>query len=219
MAERLVTINVMRVAICLVILILVFSGCTVATSPSILDPSTLSSQERARLDDLRQMADRTTMLYGKPPVRVNVIPSRPPFHHAIAKPEQGLILFPSGLLSFRDPQWGRLVMAHELAHYLLGHQVSQSMVVNQERELEANRMSVEILTRVLRMPEEQAVRGGAIFLRASQEQQPGRPPFPGHRPPCEELNDLLARYPQYQARIQDEVSRFAANAGWLHSCP
>lgn len=209
----------MRTAMSLVILLLSFGGCTAALSPAVLDPSTLTPQERSRLADLRAMADRATELYGKPALRVEVVRSQPPFHTAIAKPEQRLILFPSGPLSFQDARWGQLVMAHELAHYVLGHQFSQSMIVNQKQELEATRVSIGILTRVLGMPEEQAVRGWAIFLRASQEQQPGRPPFPWHHPACEELNDLLAHYPQYRARIQEEVSRFATNAGWVHSCP
>src|SRR5437899_1032174 len=100
---------------------------------------------------------------------------------------------------FRDA-----IVAHELAHYVLGHDAALAgatpearLLERQQRELDANAKSVEILTRVRGVPEDQALRMAYSYLlnvHRRLERSPGEDLL-GHRPPCEEIADLLARYP------------------------
>jgi len=97
------------------------------------------------------------------------------------------------------------VFGHELGHYVLGHEAalsgSSSLELGREqelRELDANAKAVEILTRAGRTEEaalrlvydhllsfQRAMRGGSVVL-----------PW-GHRPPCDEIRDLLERFPAH----------------------
>jgi hypothetical protein len=68
------------------------------------------------------------------------------------------------------------------------------------RELDANAKAVEILTRVKGWPEATSLRVVADKLRSTiRAQQRGAPVGLGHLPACEELRDLLARFPQHRA--------------------
>jgi len=94
------------------------------------------------------------------------------------------------------------LVAHELGHYVLGHEpisgVSMAEVLRAQepKELDANAKAVEILVRAKGMSQPQAVRTMVVFLRTAQNaQNRGQPNAPGHRPPSEEIADLLARYP------------------------
>src|SRR5262247_3553466 len=94
------------------------------------------------------------------------------------------------------------VVAHELGHYVLGHEpisgVSMAEVLRAQepKELDANAKAVEILVRAKGMSQPQAVRTMVVFLRTAQNaQNRGQPNAPGHRPPSEEIADLLARFP------------------------
>jgi hypothetical protein len=99
------------------------------------------------------------------------------------------------------------VVAHELAHYILGHEPRRlSNLTRQEWqstvelwELDANAKAVEILTRAKPMSEELAL---SLFydhmISAHRGVVAGRSVVPfGHRPPCEEIADLLGRFPHH----------------------
>jgi len=96
------------------------------------------------------------------------------------------------------------IVAHELAHYVLGHDAALSAPTadarlreREQRELDANAKSVEILNRVRGVPEDQALRMAYSYLlnvHRRLQRSPGEDLL-GHRPPCEEIADLLARYP------------------------
>lgn len=93
------------------------------------------------------------------------------------------------------------VVAHELAHYLLGHEYP---VLRREeryqRELDANGKAVEIFSRVKGWSEEQAIR--AVYghlLAAWRSVRRGTPVATGHLPPCDEIGDLLERFPHHAA--------------------
>ena len=99
-------------------------------------------------------------------------------------------------------------IAHELAHYLLDHDRPLAGTLSldwqreqEQRELDANAKAVEILIRVRGFSEEQALRTIfdhlATFHRLVVEQRTVIPW--GHRPPCEEIADLLRRFPSYRA--------------------
>jgi hypothetical protein len=100
------------------------------------------------------------------------------------------------------------LVAHELAHYLLDHDRPLAGTLSldwqreqEQRELDANAKAVEILMRVRGLSEEQALRTIfdhlATFHRLVVERRTVIPW--GHRPPCEEIADLLRRFPDYRA--------------------
>ena len=89
---------------------------------------------------------------------------------------------------FRDA-----IVAHELAHYVLGHEAPlagpprprPACASEQQRELDANAKSVEILVRVRGVPEDQALRMAYSYLlnvhrrlQRSPGRGPARPPAP-----------------------------------------
>lgn len=151
---------------------------------------------------MRAFADRTAHLYGLPSIHVLVS----------ANPRGPAGLYRRGYFavsertlssSFRDA-----IVAHELAHYVLGHDAPLRGVSDaelkreyQERELEANAKSVEILSRAAGMSEERALRTVYDYLLGAHravERDP-RLDLSGHKPPCEEIADLLARFPEQRA--------------------
>jgi IrrE N-terminal-like domain len=100
------------------------------------------------------------------------------------------------------------VVAHELGHYLLGHDeplrgvtMLEQQQEQEQRELDANAKAVEILVRTGRLPEEQAVSlmydGMLGFYRAVSAGH-GMVPW-GHRHPCEEMADLIRRFPAHRS--------------------
>jgi hypothetical protein len=119
------------------------------------------------------------------------------------------------------------IIAHELGHYLLGHdeplrgvtQLEQQQE-QEQRELDANAKAVEILVRTGRLPEEQALSlmydGILGFYRAVTAGH-GVVPW-GHRHPCEEMADLLARFPVHRGwtaalECSDGAATATAGAG------
>ncbi|PYM89800.1 MAG: hypothetical protein DME04_25170 [Candidatus Rokuibacteriota bacterium] len=95
------------------------------------------------------------------------------------------------------------LVAHELAHYVLGHDrpvagasMAEFQRAQELRELDANAKAVEILIRVKGMSEKDAVDTVVAHLRSAQRVvERGGPITPGHRTPAAEIADLLARYP------------------------
>ena len=93
------------------------------------------------------------------------------------------------------------LVAHELAHYVLGHDTPVSGSSTAEfqraqelRELDANAKAVEILMRAKGMSRTEAVGTIITHLRAAQRAvDRGGPITPGHRTPAAEIADLLAQ--------------------------
>jgi len=111
---------------------------------------------------------------------------------------------PSSLPAAGSPSLTKLV-AHELGHYILGHDGVITQAVSQaewtrgqqQRELDANAQAVEILVRAGDLTESEAVKIVADSLRRSADAQARNnlPLTPGHLPASAELADLLSRYP------------------------
>jgi len=105
-------------------------------------------------------------------------------------------------------------MAHELGHYVLGHDSVIRRAASQAeyprfqewRELDANAKAVEILVRVQGLSEPEAVKMIAdVLRRAADAELRGAPPTPGHLPPGTELADLLARFPESEVAVQERA--------------
>ena len=160
--------------------------------------STLTPAENRSLDEVRVFADDTARIYGLHPIHVLVS------HN----PESPVGAYRRGFFAVNElvlrSEFRDAIVAHELAHYVLGHDGPLSapspearLREREQRELDANAKSVEILTRVRGVPEDQALRMAYSYLlnvHRRLERSPGEDLL-GHRPPCEEIADLLARYP------------------------
>jgi hypothetical protein len=161
--------------------------------------STLTPAQDQSLDQVRVFADDTTRRYGLPPIHVLVShnPDSP-----VGTYRRGFFAVNRLVLGseFRDA-----IVAHELAHYVLGHDAALTGATpearlreREQRELDANAKAVEILTRVHGLPEDQALRLVYRYLlnvHRRLQRSPGEDLL-GHRPPCDEIADLLARFPQ-----------------------
>lgn len=164
--------------------------------------STLTPAQQQSEAEVRALADRTARAYGLSPIHVLIghNPNDPPGSYRRGFFSVSAVTLTS---TFRDA-----IVAHELAHYVLRHDAplpgdtaEQMKRAYQERELEANAKSVEILARVGRLGEERALRTVYTYLLGvhwALERYP-RLNLSGHKPPCEEIADLLSRFPDQRA--------------------
>jgi hypothetical protein len=175
--------------------------------------STLSPSQDKSLDEVRGFADETAQRYGLPPIHVLVS------HN----PDSPVGAYRRGFFAVNElvlaSEYRDAIVAHELAHYVLGHDAplpgatSRARLREREqREMDANAKSVEILVWVRQVPEDQALRMVYSYLlnvHRRLQRSPGEDLL-GHRPPCDEIADLLARYPQqlvWTARLECAPSR------------
>ena len=161
--------------------------------------SSLSPSQDRSLDEVRGFADDTARRYGLPPIHVLVShnPESP-----VGAYRRGFFAVNRLVLGseFRDA-----IVAHELAHYVLGHDAPLAGATaearlreREQRELDANAKAVEILAWVRKVPEDQALRLVYSYLlnvHRRLQRSPGEDLL-GHRPPCDEIADLLTRYPR-----------------------
>ena len=171
----------------LVLGVLLLAGCATLTP----------AQERSAAE-VRALADRTARLYGLPPIHLLVShnPQDPPGSYRGGFFSVSTITLTS---TFRDA-----IVAHELAHYVLGHEAPLHGASSgelerdyQQRELDANAKGVEILARAAGFSEARALRAMYDYLAGVQwalDRYP-RLNLRGHKSPCEEIADLLGRFP------------------------
>lgn len=160
--------------------------------------ATLTPAEEQSVAEIKAFSDRTAALYGLPPliVLVSYNPRYPAGNY-----RRGFFAVNSQTLTsdFRDA-----IVAHELGHYVLGHDaplrgpgLEDYEREGQQRELDANAKAVEILARVNGISEERALKTVYLYLLGVQwalERYP-RQDVGSHKPPCEEIADLLSRFP------------------------
>ena len=160
--------------------------------------NTLTPAQNRSLDEVRVFADDAARVYGLHPIHVLVS------HN----PESPVGTYRRGFFAVNElvlrSEFRDAIVAHELAHYVLGHDAPLAgptpearLREREQRELDANATSVEILRRVRGVPEDQALRMAYSYLlnvHRRLQRSPGEDLL-GHRPPCEEIADLLARYP------------------------
>jgi IrrE N-terminal-like domain len=165
------------------------------------------AQERA-VAEVRAMADDTARVYGVSRIAVLVGSN---VEGVGGTYRRGMFTLSTPMLRSRHRD---SVVAHELAHYLLDHDrpLSSTLALDAQREqelreLDANAKAVEILVRVRRLREEQALSLVYDHLLAFDRLMADkRTVIPwGHRPPCDEIRDLLQRFP--------------AQRGWTNGLP
>ena len=175
----------------LVPLMLVLAGC-----------ATLTPAQQQSAGQVRALADRAARVYGLPPIHLLVSrnPQDPPGSYRHDFFSVSAITLTS---TFRDA-----IVAHELAHYVLGHDAPLRGASSgererdyQQRELDANAKGVEILIRAGGFSEARALKTMYDYLAGVQwalERYP-RLDLRGHKLPCEEIADLLVRFPRQRA--------------------
>jgi len=177
------------------LLALVLAGCV-----------SLTPQQQEQVDDLQRFADRTTLLYALPRLRISIQLHTNQNIGAVYR--QGNVLVNVRMLA--SPGLTKLI-AHELGHYVLGHDSIIPQTASQaewnraqeQRELDANAKAVEILVRAQGLTETEALQIVADALRRSQDAQArGAPLTPGHLPASAELADVLARFPASAALLR-----------------
>jgi Zn-dependent peptidase ImmA (M78 family) len=159
----------------------------------------LTPEQQAKVDEIQSFADRTTRVYNLPGVRISIQSATNLNIGAMYR--QGNIFVNVRMLD--SPSLTKLI-AHELGHYVLGHEPAASVSsqadwqrAQQQRELDANAKAVEILVRAKGMSQREAVQMVADALqRAQRAVDRGAPLTPGHLTPAEELADLRARFPE-----------------------
>jgi hypothetical protein len=161
--------------------------------------STLTPSQDKSLGEVRDFAEETSRRYQLPPIHVLVS------HN----PDSPVGAYRRGFFAVNElvlaSEYRDAIVAHELAHYVLGHDRPLTGATpaarqreREQRELDANAQSVEILVWVRQVPEDQALRMVYSYLlnvHRRLQRSPGEDLL-GHRPPCDEIADLLARYPE-----------------------
>ena len=181
----------MRRLACALVLGWLTSGCV-----------SLTPAQQRGADEVRAMAEEITRVFGVRRISVvmgdNMEGVGGTYRH-------GLFTITTAMLTSRHRD---SIVAHELAHYLLGHDrplagtLSLDWQREQElRELDANAKAVEVLVRVRRLSEQEALSVVYEHLLAFNRLVVARRtviPW-GHRAPCEEIADLLGRLPTHRA--------------------
>src|SRR5438034_5106764 len=170
----------------------------------------LTPQQQDTVADVQRFADETATTYNLPRIRVTIEPAT---NLGIGgRYRQG-----NFYLNARTLGSGNLtaLVAHELAHYVLGHEplsgpsMAELLRAQELRELDANAKAVEILMRVRGMSQTEAVRTMVTHLRGAQAAiRCGGALAPGQRPPADEIANLIARFPDSApllARIEESI--------------
>jgi hypothetical protein len=183
-------------SIALLGLVLAATGC--ATVP----PTQVKKFAEAQL-----IVDKTIAHYGLQRVRL-FVGDVPPNASAGFAGRQNWIILRDDVL---DGDHWLTILAHELGHVVLGHdmpivlggqgqhiEASAYRRAEQQREIDANRKAVEVMTRVVGVPEREAMRKMATFLLGANESRGGRAvALPhGHIHPCDQFDRLIAGFPQ-----------------------
>jgi hypothetical protein len=162
--------------------------------------STLTPAQDRSLDEVRAFADATARVYGLPAIHVLVS------HN----PESPVGAYRRGYFAVNrlvlGSEYRDAIVAHELGHYVLGHDAPLAGDTpearqrdRERREMDANAAAVDILIRARQVPEDQALRMVYSYLINVHRRLQRAPAedLLGHRPPCEEIANLLGRYPQH----------------------
>jgi hypothetical protein len=164
---------------------------------------TLTPQQQDKVADVRRFADGAAAAYDLPRIRVTIEPAT---NLGIGgRYRQGNFYLNVRML---DSSNLTALVAHELAHYVLGHDAlvsasstAQFQQAQELRELDANAKAVEILMRVKGLSQREAVDVVVTHLRAAEAGIAcGGALAPGHRPLADEIADLLARFPDSAPR-------------------
>ena len=161
-------------------------------------------------EEARRIADRTTTHYGVRGVRL-FVGEVPPNATAAFDTGKNWIMLSADALA--GNHW-MTILAHELGHVVLRHDLPivlggqgrhidadtyrrEYSRIQQQREFDANRKAVEIMTQVIGLPERGAMRRTAEYLVAANRSRGGvAVGLPhGHAHPCDQFQKLVENFP------------------------
>jgi hypothetical protein len=150
----------------------------------------------------QRLADQIAELYRVSPVKVVVEP---------LAAGQGALIRGNGVMTLSPETLGfpeqirDAYLAHEMAHWILGHVAGPSVTVSeqQQREIDADVRAVEILMRSKSLTQTQAF--AAVYaqqMASKQTLDEGKTvPLASHPDPCRKMSALLVAYPAEQAFV------------------
>jgi hypothetical protein len=173
-----------------------------ATAALVAGCVSLTSAESATLADLQAFADATGRFYKRGEVHVAAVEEVQPGAAGAYYGGHGLIVVPKALLR-APPRIRDVVLAHELAHWLLGHGHMHSETARQANERDANEIAIVILMQVRSLPEREALARVYGYLAdvAGNQAEKKSAPLAGHGHPCEEIAHLIMRFPRYSLAL------------------
>jgi hypothetical protein len=175
--------------------VLLLLGCATARLPPAQDDGLVA---------VRAMVDHTIRVYGLPSIEVRV---------GATAYASGGAFYKGGVMYVHPDQLTRpsrdALIAHELGHAVLGHEMPARGVATQQegaaasrrREVEADVKAVEILTGARGMSEQAALATMYAYLMGAQtaDRARGGDNAPGSQAPCAEAHAMLARFPQHRS--------------------
>lgn len=179
-------------------------------APGVLAQATtaLTTEDERNLQEIRDFVKATAQRYGMlAPLEVSVAswvgsPSLPQFANVSAVYTRGAVYLRRQLLTSptRD-----LVIAQVLAAEILRSPSKATSLAEREREqsqlrLDANAHAVGILVQVKGMPEEDALERMYANLIAIRRATAGRPLGTGDVSACDQITDLIGRFPRHRER-------------------
>lgn len=171
--------------------------------------TTLTPADRESAEDAQSFLDRVSRAYDVQKVTL-MLGSAGRGDAATIRPG-GLITMDHQFLA--QPDVRDTVLAHEMAHLILGHmdRPPDSRDAREQREIDADVKSVEILRRVRGMSEARAFSLVATYVLTLKKSldQGGRVHTMGHGHPCRKVEALIKAYPRQQAvldRLQADIT-------------
>lgn len=162
--------------------------------------ATLTPAERESAEDAQRFLDETSRAYSVQKVKLML---------GSANLGDAATIRPGGLVTMgheylAHPDVRDTLLAHEMAHLILGHmdRPPESRDASEQREIAADVKAVEILRRVRGMSEARAfslVTAYVLTLKKSLDKGGGRVNTMGHGHPCRKVEALIKAYPRQQA--------------------
>jgi len=171
--------------------------------------ATVPPTQVKRFDEGQLIVDKTIAHYGLQGLRL-CVGGVPPNAAAAFDNRQNLIILGDQVL---DSDHWMSVLAHELGHAVIKHDMpirqsqhieassdfrNPTLDIKQQHEIDADRKGVEIMTKVVGMPEREATRRMAAKLLAINASFGGRAvavSYP-HIHPCDRFDKLIAAFPR-----------------------
>lgn len=178
-------------AILIACALVVFAGC-----------ATLTPAQARGADDTRIFLEAIARVYGLPQPAVVIGTHRP---GVAASYDHGTFTVWTRAV---DQSWRDALLAHEAAHWILGHDAplrglddADRHAEQYQREVAAHVKAVEILVQVKGMTARRAVRAMHDYLmsvKAAQDRTTGYTAPMGHTGACQEASDMLLGLPQHR---------------------
>jgi len=183
-----------KVGVGVIGLVLGLVACAAPMTESSREPS-LTRPEIARLQDLKDAAERTRVAYGAGCLAKPCIPRFAITEELEAParwdgPSFRIWLRRQALAPGAEP---RPAVAHELSHWLLGHSASECAASHFDCETEANAEAVHVLVVGWGVSQEYAV---SLMYRSLLIGLQRNGPIRGHEKPCHELTVFARAFQQ-----------------------